>query len=460
MRFAIVASLLSSVLAQPTQLGCDGTNGATTPITLITGTTAGKMGTIAETTKPLTVAAGASITLTTTFKAGAAVYVTAGGGSVAATGWTPKATCTTRVLATTVATTNPITYTAPATAGTYVVYTLTSAGPAGAGIDRVKFTITVGDGNATATTATTDKPSDIIGGPPLVDPNPAAKYQYNGCVQFCTNIMATCTGDNVQYLTQTSCLAWCNTQAHTVNFGTPTGNTFECRSYHLDVAKLSAGNATIHCKHAGAKGGGVCTGDDACTAFCANYVTVTCPHVAINDPGFTTVDQCKSACQALKRTGLTGATVGNSFECREQSLGLAYLSLKQGDANTQELHCSRASSAPIVQCVNMKTECDAFCEAFVKICGNDAIPYTNCRTECVAMRTGAPFATSGDTLQCRAYHLGIAALNMEVADILNTHCPHAAKDSAVCVGGETGSTASTAAYFMAVAVSTATFLAL
>lgn len=75
------------------------------------------------------------------------------------------------------------------------------------------------------------------------------------CSSYCTDMMATCTGDNAQYESESACLSSCSGFATTGTDGDAAGNTLQCRVYHLGVA---ASDAATHCPHAGADGGGVC----------------------------------------------------------------------------------------------------------------------------------------------------------------------------------------------------------
>ncbi|MCB9506628.1 MAG: hypothetical protein H6697_03045 [Myxococcales bacterium] len=81
------------------------------------------------------------------------------------------------------------------------------------------------------------------------------------CEEYCTTVMAACTGDNAQYESPEACAATCAD----MTLGTVddrANNTVGCRTYHAGVAGESAENATTHCPHAGSDGGGVCVDAD------------------------------------------------------------------------------------------------------------------------------------------------------------------------------------------------------
>jgi hypothetical protein len=65
------------------------------------------------------------------------------------------------------------------------------------------------------------------------------------CQQFCEAEEIVCAGDLQQYDNLAGCLSACTTYVR----GTPgdtTGNTLDCRIYHLNAAM---DNATVHCPH-------------------------------------------------------------------------------------------------------------------------------------------------------------------------------------------------------------------
>lgn len=76
--------------------------------------------------------------------------------------------------------------------------------------------------------------------------------------------------------------------------------------------------------------------------------------------------------------------------------------------------------------------CADFCADFFATCADFPDPTwadaAACETDCATWTQGTPGDTSGDTLECRAYHVGAAATDAA------THCPHAASDGGgVCI---------------------------
>lgn len=128
---------------------------------------------------------------------------------------------------------------------------------------------------------------------------------------------------------------------------------------------------------------------------------------------------CSGAAQQY--FGLTGCvamcgvfTADGGLACRA-----AHLALAQGDASAE---CPRAGPYAAGAC---GAECDAFCSLYEAQCGafTDA---GSCASACTAItRAQKPFlrVTSGDTLECREYHLVTAYLVGDKSG--QGHCAHA-----------------------------------
>ena len=73
---------------------------------------------------------------------------------------------------------------------------------------------------------------------------------------------------------------------------------------------------------------------------------------------------------------------------------------------------------------------DNFCEVITHVCTGDNAPTwaADCATDAATWPAGTPGATSGDSLSCRLYHLGVAVV------MPDDHCAHADADGGgVCV---------------------------
>jgi hypothetical protein len=123
--------------------------------------------------------------------------------------------------------------------------------------------------------------------------------------------------------------------------------------------------------------------------------------------------------------GARDAQSGNTLACRLWHAGQA--------ATNAAVHCPHAGPTGGGVCGSY---CDNYCDLNVANCG--AAPNQNFadRATCMTACTGAAFATtgvvnatSGNTIQCRIWHLGQAATNAA------THCPHARVESVTAAGG-------------------------
>jgi hypothetical protein len=71
--------------------------------------------------------------------------------------------------------------------------------------------------------------------------------------------------------------------------------------------------------------------------------------------------------------------------------------------------------------------CATFCADYATTCAA-TVAFDDCETACAGWAEGTEGDTSGNTLACRAYHLGAASTDAA------THCPHAAADGGgVCI---------------------------
>jgi len=75
---------------------------------------------------------------------------------------------------------------------------------------------------------------------------------------------------------------------------------------------------------------------------------------------------------------------------------------------------------------DVANDCATFCSDYATTCPD--VAFDSCATDCAGWAAGTPGDTSGNTFECRVYHLGAAAGDPA------THCPHAAADGGgVCV---------------------------
>lgn len=185
---------------------------------------------------------------------------------------------------------------------------------------------------------------------------------------------------------------------------------------------------------AGGGGGGFAT----CESYC-DTVTTNCTGT---NAQYADRAECITLCTAAGwATGdevtETGPLSGNTLGCRAYHGGAPA-------ADDPATHCVHAGPTGGDTC---GTYCEAYCSLALGGCMGANELYANgeeCATACAALDdSGTVGDTSGDTVQCRLYHLGVA-ISTSMTDL---HCPHAAPDGGgVCVGGWTFRTDDPSAY--------------
>jgi hypothetical protein len=164
---------------------------------------------------------------------------------------------------------------------------------------------------------------------------------------------------------------------------------------------------------------------DPCTSYC-NAVVTNCPHDEYND-----VPTCLALCGAFDR-GQSTDTSQDSLGCRAHYAALAA---------TDPSNCPAAGPLGGGVCGN--DVCNTFCalDSFACTGANSAFDggQIGCGTACEAnfpiylTDAGNDLALStGNTLNCRIWHLEAAVDPAEGAGALAMHCPHTAVVSAFC----------------------------
>lgn len=177
-------------------------------------------------------------------------------------------------------------------------------------------------------------------------------------------------------------------------------------------------------------GGGTTTGSAAtCTAYCT-AIMATCKD-GDGNAQYTTMDGCLKECGAFEQ-GTPGAMSGDSLECRAYHAGVAATSADKA------LHCvhagplgSGADTAGAGCTSDHLSRCAAYCAINQEVCGTTAYATADeCNTACMAVTDDADFntgITSGANMECRMYHMSVAAQD---AGSATTHCPHTKFDEA------------------------------
>jgi len=151
-----------------------------------------------------------------------------------------------------------------------------------------------------------------------------------------------------------------------------------------------------------------------CSAYCAK-IAMNCT-AGSGDAGghaqYMDSASCNTYCTtaAAWPAGMTGDTSGNTIGCRLYHAGAA-----AADPTT---HCPHAGPTGGDVCGSW---CDNYCQLMAKNCtgANAVYDAATCMSKCTTIPTsGQPNDTTGNTIQCRIYHLGAAATDPVL------HCPH------------------------------------
>jgi len=272
---------------------------------------------------------------------------------------------------------------------------------------------------------------------------------------YCSTLEYNCgngTSANAQFAMGQQCLA---TAAGYLDDATDdarndnTGNNLGCREYHSQAARSS----TVHCEHAGPSGGGYCGNRRDAWGAILNAAPCHDPTVQmfVGLVGNATTD-------VVVPTGVSTATpyvpYSTSFDtlkntqiCRIYHLGVA------STAGAALFHCAHGTVSGGDNC---GTRIGNLCDIINTICGFGSASYQFLdRPTCVTglTATGAnnitwgltvPQDTTGNTLECRFYHVSVAASYLAAGSAGATtgaaannqlHCSHTLSFSSACGGG-------------------------
>ncbi|MCC6213594.1 MAG: hypothetical protein IT376_01910 [Polyangiaceae bacterium] len=229
------------------------------------------------------------------------------------------------------------------------------------------------------------------------------------CVEYCAEVLESCTGALAVYTTEQTCLATCAL----LDPGDPlepAGNTVACRLKSAKDAR--AFEPELNCPRAGPGGAGFC-GDD-CASYCS-LLESACPEEAAR------YQDCPTKCAAgLRDTGRFDVVLdhdGDSLQCRLVHVSSA--------AVAPDVHCEHArltATAPCTDPQGTVPDCEEYCALVNAACAG-ALGVYESQAQCVAACAAIPAGTVDDrmenTVGCRKYHAH-AALGDP-----GTHCPHA-----------------------------------
>jgi hypothetical protein len=134
------------------------------------------------------------------------------------------------------------------------------------------------------------------------------------CENYCSVIMASCTGTDKQYNDMAQCMSYCSTLPVGMSSDI-SGNSQSCRLYHAMAGTVIG---PTHCPHASHSGGGVC--GSLCEAYCSTAASSCTGSMAL----YTDNAACMTACAGIaSTTGKPGDTSGDNIYCRIYHLGAA-----------------------------------------------------------------------------------------------------------------------------------------
>ena len=186
-----------------------------------------------------------------------------------------------------------------------------------------------------------------------------------------------------------------------------------------------------------------CVGDPAppsteisCPRYCSDIATVCTG----DNAQFADTLTCSKFCAQM-----TLGTLANSSEdsvaCRLTNVSNAK------EPGSEHDSCIRAGVATNCGAGNGDPQCEAFCKLDRSLCGDLAYKsQAECTTACAAWSkvfTGPTIGSTGDTLQCRVYHMQLSQTGNEADRI--THCPHTLPISARCNNNKPGDAGTDAA---------------
>lgn len=182
---------------------------------------------------------------------------------------------------------------------------------------------------ATTEPATTTDPT-TTGEPSTGDPDELS------CENYCAIYEPACK-DFDEYDNTEACLSQCAQWPMGLPNDTA-GDSLGCRTYHATVA--SAGDAELHCPHAGPSGAATCVAGDAptCETYCATYFT----NCKDDLNSYVDMADCMGQCGAWY-PGTAGMTMGDTIGCRDYHAGVAV-----GEPAT---HCPHAGPGGADVCV-------------------------------------------------------------------------------------------------------------
>jgi len=230
-------------------------------------------------------------------------------------------------------------------------------------------------------------------------------------------------------------------------------NTLGCRQYHVVNAAVNNGN-NAHCGHAGPSGHTAC-GDITAAWNTLQTSVCTATTVASLISGVNN----SAILNMIVPPGLTASDnywTGTDQTMNTQACRVYHLTVAAESSTTMAAHCVHGSVSGGGQCGGYAAN---LCNFIQQVCGFASPPaawqfasVSACTTAMGMYNVtnyGVESATTGDTLGCRFYHVGVAAQYLPTASMgaltgaatsLQTHCGHVLAPMSVGGGCNPGST--------------------
>jgi hypothetical protein len=158
-------------------------------------------------------------------------------------------------------------------------------------------------------------------------------------------------------------------------------------------------------------------GDPACMNYCTELMGA-CSGANLQ---YSSLESCLGVCGTFSE-GMVGDVTGNTLACRLYHTGAA--------AEDADTHCVHAGPGGANAC---GTNCESFCAVATNICPTEHPSNDACLTLCATFADEEKYDsgdTNGNTLACRLYHLTVAAVDDQNAQV---HCPHTLAASPPCM---------------------------
>jgi len=179
-----------------------------------------------------------------------------------------------------------------------------------------------------------------------------------------------------------------------------------------------------------------CVSNDQSNPTCPNYCVDIMKTCAGDNQQYVDEPTCERMCAAMD-AGTQGVPGTDTVACRQLNLSNA----KDVPDGSAAQYTACVSGGPAASCCSdpdpSVCACEAFCNLDLALCtGSNAqyASFTECTAACATWGkdfTGPLLGATGNTLQCRTYHLERAQTG-QIADLV-THCKHTAKVSGVCM---------------------------